>query len=375
MAQILTPTSIVNDAAAAIVEIEKEREDKPHGLKTRFPILNRAVMRHFRFGMIYAMCGASGSGKSYLANMMRTDFTDQFPMIVDVTGIPSNVVTTVLKHGQFKIGSNNTIVRQPLNADIDFEVLNLHFGYEMHNKWELLRTVSTLTGWAFEYLLSSYGVRTDPNSSDFVYNKISDGELELVRRITKAYIHKRPMLVFKHPGSLTSMYQTVAYYKNKFPKRKLIVSNDHTLLHKKEGEKDDQELVDEGIKVFIRIRDDFDAMVIPIAQTNSEMEKDERKSKPELHYPSKKDLYRGGQFYQGCDWVFIQIMPSKFGIEYYGPKQIPTHKLIHLAAVKSRYAIDGQIWFTNHLDKGKLVTAIHNDTINEVTELSNLNGY
>ena len=298
-------------------------------------------------------------------------------MIVDVRNVPNSVIEYAETHGEFRY-RNNTLVREPLNDNREFQVLNLHFGFEMHPIFENLRTVSALTGYGYQYLLSSYGVRMEDDAGiRYQYNKLSDGEMKLIERIKDSLVQKmRNMLVFKQSGSRTEIYNTVykAYdsYVKRNPNIKLCVSLDHSLLTKKAEESGDLELQNELIRTLIDVRDDFGAMVIPIIQTNSNMEDVRRRSDNGAHYPVKSDLYMGGQFYQGSDFLAVMLQPMSIGISEYGPRRVPTSNLIHWSLIKSRYNIPGQIWLWNGLEKSKILTCLLEDNTNRPIPKPNL---
>ncbi len=151
---------------------------------------------------------------------------------------------------------------------------------------------------------------------------------------------------------------TIDKYANMYPNYKLIIQIDHTLLLEKMGNEGDQELMDNQAKRYKDWRDIYDAIVFPLTQLNSDIEDDRRRLNPKLQYPLKSDLYRGGQLYQSSDFVFVAFMPSAIHIDEYGPKKIPTEKLLHLAMIKSRHGAQGHIWLYDALNKGAILNAL-----------------
>jgi hypothetical protein len=103
------------------------------------------------------------------------------------------------------------------------------------------------------------------------------------------------------------------------------------------------------------------------------MEDDKRRLTPALHYPTKKDLYAGGQVYQGSDYVFVSVMPSKLGIAEYGIDKRPTKDIIHFSKIKSRDDTDGQIWLKNALHKGRIFATSYNKDTKTFIDNPNLN--
>ena len=63
--------------AQANEKIKKAMLEKHPGLLTRWPKVNASMGGCWRFGEITALHGASGSGKSYILNMIREDFCNK----------------------------------------------------------------------------------------------------------------------------------------------------------------------------------------------------------------------------------------------------------------------------------------------------------
>jgi len=135
----------------------------------------------------------------------------------------------------------------------------------------------------------------------------------------------------------------------------------------------DLELQDNTIKTIVPLRDAYDIMFLILAQMNSNIEDDKRRNTPALHYPVKKDIYMGGQLYQGSDYVLTMFNPSSIGIANYGPRELPTvyningrKELIHIGIIKSRSGSTGQTWLLNELSTGKLTSIKFDDNGNPI---------
>lgn len=358
-------------------QIELERSGVQTGLMTRWVKLNRAFLKYLRFETIYTLAGASGSGKSYIANMIRSDFTDIEDIVLHKSKFSPAIIEHLLTKGEF-IEESSYIVRLALNRDLPFVPLFIHYSYEMNPHKEMTRTIATMTGYSYAYLLSSEVVGM--KGHDYIYNVVSDEEKFMVDTLLDEIGRKTNVFSFSKALTLREMYETVytitnAYtYSTRYGKPiKVIVSLDHTLLSAQEGPTDDQILQDDTIRTLIKIRQDFGCMILPIVQLNSGLEDDKRRMNKNLHYPTKKDLYRGGQLYQGSDYIIVFQMPSKVGIGLYGPDEIPTQNLIHGSIIKGRDGIDGQIWFNNQLHQGRIVCSDFDKETRVITHIPNLN--
>jgi replicative DNA helicase len=353
----LDPVDNASAARDALEDIQRERTES-RGLITRFPALNRGLIKQARFGTIYTFAGASGAAKSYLLNMIRTDFTDHEDMMIPVDTLDINVINHLASKGEFSLIEDNDgapayLHRKALNADLPFEVVFLHFTIEMSPKRENLRTLSTFTGWDNAYLKSSAAVSKEGINT--LYNKLSDEEYEACRLVLNEFGTRKNILPFKLSPNIEQLKSTAYRAAAAYPGKKLIIAIDHGLLISKLDERSDRELLDNLIKAEIELRDTLDAMIINLAQLNSEIEDDNRRKNPKLHYPTKKDIYCGGQLYQGSDYVFTMFAPARIHLEEYGPDKLPTAGLIHLGLIKNRDGFEGNIWLRNRLDVGKLV--------------------
>lgn len=368
----MTQEAVLN---TAMQEIEQEQSGVQLGLKCRWEKINVAMMKYFRFGNIYVLAGASGSGKSYILNMLRTDFTDQVPM--EIVAPPTSVISHITLNSEFKnIGGR--FIRPALNADLDFVPLFVHFAFEMQPHRELIRTVSTMSGYSYSHILSSAGKRQEDGS--YLFNKLTGDEKHVVRQIAEQFTKRGNVLTFPTTGNVDDLEYTIGeiarrYIDHRSPEEKpvkLIIAIDHSLLTERLSEKDDLELQNAVIKFCIKIRSRYDAMIILIAQMNSNIEDDKRRTTPALHYPTKKDLYMGGQLYQGADFIFTTLAPASLGIGNYGPYSYPTDRLIHFSIIKSRFDIPGQVWMREHLHKGRIVTAEWDKSEKQWREIPNL---
>ena len=339
---IKTPSEV---AVKALQTVKEESEGKQLGLKTRFPGLNIAVGKYFRFKQVYSVSGLSGHGKSILLNMLIQDF---------------------------------------LNPELNlgkcvYDYIICHHSFEMNPEDEELRKASTKLGVSYNHLLSS-----EYNKLNNSYNTISNEELNKLEEVLKQDINK-PIYYFDEPCELKhiamNIVAAIQKYKNNLfnnkallfeycqkrginftdikspddiPNPKVVITIDHTLLLKQaETEKDILHTMRNLAKTAIALKKKG-YLVIFIGQFNNNIEKYERIKQPEVQYPIKSDIYAQGEIYNACDGVFTIYQPELAGILYYGKNRLLTHKLVHLQVLKMRFGRVGSIWLKNELERGLL---------------------
>ncbi len=101
-------------------KIKRSMYERYPGLITRWKKLNKAVGGVFRFGEITYLCGMSGSGKSYVLNMIREDFASE------------------------------------LNENFPYPFKILAFSFEMASEDEVIRTYSSKLKTSYSTLVSAY---------------------------------------------------------------------------------------------------------------------------------------------------------------------------------------------------------------------------
>lgn len=306
-------TEVINNTVKVI---EDERSGKQLGLYTRFDNLNRAAIKYFRFNQFNLFAGLSGSGKSYLLNMIEEDFCNK-----------------------------------ELNS-LTNDIIILHFGYEMNPVDEIIRTTSGKTGLSYAHILSS-----EWNNDTKNYNVLSDKEFNNIKAQMDS-LRNRPILFARHSGTLTQMYITVYELANKFYNSKIVVANDHTLLNRKTKEdKSEIDLLANGAKTFMKIRDDFGAMILALGQLNGDILKVERRTNRVLHYPVMTDLHGSNQVFHASDFVMVMHRPEILNIEEYGSEQLNTKGLVHGAVLKNRRNTSGNVWFKTDFEHGRILAA------------------
>ena len=346
-------TSIDGDSIAkSAFRVIKEEQTTTTGLICRWEKLNLAVLKNWRFKTLYTIAGSSGSGKSYILNMLRSDFTDTQQIILKTKGLSTKYIEQLITYGEF-IRVGDDLVRNPINGDFNKKILWLNFGFDMAAEIELLRSAAIITGTSYAHLLSS-SLLTGRDEAP-IYNKITEEEAYVVQRVMRQYSDHRPNVVyFREPGTIQDILIVIDKYANRYPDHQLAISIDHLLLLEKGSLKSDLELQNDAIKKLKDARDIYNAMIIDLTQFNSEIEEDRRRLNHVLHYPMKSDIYCGGQVFQSSDFVFTAFMPESINLTSYGPRKVPTSKLIHFGMIKSRHGKTGNTWLLNHLERGQI---------------------
>lgn len=310
--QVKTSTQ---SAKEALNKVKESMNEEYPGYLTRWSAMNMAAGKVFRPGQIYAIAGLSGSGKSFVVNMMREDFANP-----ELNG-------RLMERKPFKI---------------------LAFSLEMSSADEILRTISSRMKVSYNDLLSEKEKITEN-----FYAQIKDE----AKRVANDVIY-----YVEDPGDYQQIYDTIEDFAlNKFPSYNIVVTIDHTLLlnHAK-NESSDNDLVSNIMRVCRLARKRFNALVIPVAQLRDDIEKPERINNPLLHYPKRQDIYSSKKVYMDSDWIGVIHRPSRLGINYYGPRDYPVNfddgsDLIAFHILKGRLTgKEGWIKFKNQFHKGTM---------------------
>ena len=312
--KVLVATPIRTAVEKAKREVNVERTGQQKGLKTSWDSFNIAVRKYLRFGHVYLIGGLSGSGKSYITNLIINDFFNR-----------------------------------ELNKEFTDKFMVFSFSFEMASSDEVLRTVSNQTKISYNRFISAEWDKEKQN-----YVGLTDEELKEGFKVLDG-IARRPQLFFEHSGTTEDMVATVDYYMSKYPGVLPVITLDHSLLTTKGGESSDIELIGNIARAALYFKKEHHAMVIILNQLNNNIESSERIRLPNMHYPIRSDLYLGNFIYFACDIVVIVHQPSLLKIKFYGLKKIVTKDLIHLMILKNRFGKVGSIWLINRLDKGLIV--------------------
>lgn len=287
--------------------IEARKAGKQLSLMCRHPKINSALLGGWRFRKQYALCGASGSGKSFYLNLLYQDFINQ--------GLNGNF------RDPFKI---------------------LHFNFEMPSADEVLRNVSSGTSLAYRELISADTM-------------LSSTDHDRVKKHLD-HIKDNPIYFVETMANVQQIHDTIMGFQGRFPQHRLVIGVDHTLLTSTRDEKSEVELISRLSRMFLSVRKRIESMNLLIVQLNDKIEAPERISNPSLHYPKKMDIHGAKAVYRDADYVMIMHAPEKLGIEAYGRKQYPTKDLIAMHFLKGRMGDDGfVIRLRSRLAKGDIL--------------------
>lgn len=371
--------SVVNSAKDRVA---KEKSGLQYGVKSRYPALNRAMLRFFRFAKVVLLAGMSGSGKSYFLNFLRNDFlmyqnvnfgqvdfnlgekTFDLELIDGIYQIPRHTDDfdvagkLYVESGLIKTNSNE-IIMQAINRKCEYDVVLVHFGYEMDAEDELIRTAANFMGRSYGYLMSSeYSL--DSEIQRHVRNTLTDAEYSDVCKVFDALGQRKEYYV-PTSGNVEQLKVTCYDIAAKNPNAKLIITIDHSLLSKRLKEKSDGELQQSVAIAAVELRQRLGALVIILAQLNQNIQSVERVNNAAAHYPIDTDIHHGGQLRWACDTVIINHRPSVLGIKKYGKKGLNTSHLIHGAIVKNRSGRIGNIFFKEDFAHGRILPAKESD--------------
>lgn len=301
------PVIPINEAIkCADEEIIKAMSGVQAGLHCRWPKLVKGLNGGFRFGEFYLLAGASGSGKSMLLNMLLLDFCD--PM---------------------------------LNGHFPYKFKILHFAFEMPSKTEVLRSFASMSGINYRHLV-------DPS------DPLDSASFALLQYQTQQLRTNNIINYVEHTGRVGDIEATVRDFQEQYPDYKLIISLDHTILADFANEQSEVELVSNICKLAIVLRKELGCMVIYIGQLSDKIEEQDRRdpNKPNLHYPTKRDIHGSKASYRNADCVMVLHAPEQLGIEYYGRNQFPTKGLLALHILKMRNGVPGVLRLKHDLSRG-----------------------
>lgn len=300
---ILTQKEAVNQANE---KIKKAMLELHPGLLTRWTKVNASMGGCWRFGEITALHGASGSGKSYILNMIREDFCNK-----------------ELNH-----------FAKPYKI--------LSFSFEMSAADELIRTYSSKLATSYSILTSS-----ETKITEEYYNKIVE---------TSKIVENDIIYYVETSGNREQIKATVEYFNNKFPEHQLIITFDHSLLAEYLDELSEVDLINRISRLALFFKKQYGAMVIILGQLNAEIEKVDRIVNVDLQYPKKSDIHGGKSIYMACDTVIVIHRPEKLQILQYGRERFPTKDLVAWHFLKGRMTgTEGMFRMKQAFSQGTLI--------------------
>lgn len=273
-------------------------------LKTRWPKFNVQCMGGIEPNAIYTVAGISGSGKSSFANSLETDLFDY-------------------------------------NPETEFVVLS--FNFEMLASRQVGRKLSYKLAKTTQELYSA-GIE-----------KLSEAEYHLVLDEAKK-IERYPIYYVDIPGTVEQIRSTVLHFmelpeiKNKW----VVIFLDHTLLTKGKTGNSEREILSDLQHMFMEIKKYGSNTIIQLSQLNREIENTDRVTKPNMHFPIRRDIFGSESVFQASDYLFVLHRPELLGIKEYGPSGWQTANLIYMHFLKNREGEPGIIMFKNNLKHNRM---------------------
>lgn len=283
MAGNLLPIHHISTAAQTALGL---MEDRQRGLnlplRTRWTKLNRVLLGGIDWNTNIVIPALSGSGKSAFVNILVKDLVN-------------------------------------INTNEDFDIL--FFSFEMNSYQHIIRDLCN-------DLKQEYGTLISANEP------LNQSILNKAKELTSDY-DKYPIYFCQETGTVDQIYNTIMNFKK--PEKKLIYIIDHTTLTNTGGESEFNMLTKlSSMAIYLKLKQ-LNITGIYLSQLNSEIESNERITKPNLHEPRRSDIFNAKAIYNMADSVLVIHRPETLGIEYYTVKNYPTKGKMFLHALKGRF--------------------------------------
>ena len=289
-------------------EIVKYITDRRYGivksLQTRWPKFDKQCMGGIEPNAIYTVAGVSGSGKSAFANSLETDLFDR-------------------------------------NPNIDFVVLS--FNFEMLASRQVGRKLSYKLAKTTQELYSA-GVET-----------LSEADYQAVLDEAKK-IERYPIYYIDIPGTVDQIRATILHFMElpEIQNKWVVIFLDHTLLTKGKSGNSERGILSELQHMFMEIKKYGSNTIIQLSQLNREIETTDRISKPNMHFPTRRDIFGSESVFQASDYLLVLHRPELLGLREYGPSNWDTTNLIYMHFLKNREGKPAIIRFKNNLKHNRM---------------------
>lgn len=268
-------THISEAVTETIDYLDRRRKGEITSLRTGIKKLDNETLNGFEWGKIITLAGASGSGKSLIAELWKRGFVEN-------------------------------------NEDQNFKILS--FEFEMLARDQILRQLSGKVNHSTKYLQTA---------------QIDDDEFNGYRKAMKD-MGDYPIYYVDDSGTVPDIIFTIDSFIKEFDminkKEGLVITLDHIILTLGRQGEDDKQVVDLLYKTCVRLKKKYTAMgfnimFILLSQLNRDHKKSERILNPELHYPTEADLFGSSIPYMSSDYVLVSHKPSRIPgmMEWYGP--------------------------------------------------------
>ena len=263
--------------------IEGRKSGEIVSLKTPWSKYNQASLGGLEWQSIHLIAGMSGGGKT--------------------------AIISQLEEGLIR-----------LNPNEKFDILN--FNFEMLARKLVGRKISGLTNLSVRDLYS-------------VDDILTDEQLEAIKAHMKE-MRGKPIFYCGIPGTIDEMKKTIKNHLNN-RRRPLVVILDHSILIKKaKNERSMLESLYSLGAMYSELKKKYKIIFVVLSQLNRDIEGNDRRSSPAMHFPIKKDIFGADAIFQHSDIVMVTHRPEMLNIEKYGPDSWPVEGTIYWHFLKTR---------------------------------------
>lgn len=283
--------SLEDAARKELRYIRGRMDNKIKSLKTPWKKFDKAGMNGIEWGSIITIAGMSGSGKTAILNELES--------------------------GLFA-----------LNPDEKFAVLS--FNFEMMARRLVGRKISKRLKMTTTQIYNADTEDPTKNIKEDTYNKAVNYVLD---------IKDMPLWYVDIPGTVQEIKNTIEYFAMGMEcniDRGVLVTLDHSILVKKFGEQNQNQVLYELAAMFNELKKKIKASFVIVSQLNRGIEAVERIQNKNLHYPQKSDVFGADALYQYSDIFMITHRPEMFNLRAYGPTDLPVNGIIYFHFIKTR---------------------------------------
>jgi len=289
--KILTMIPLKEAARKELRYIKNRMSGKIKSLKTPWKKFDKAGMNGIEWGSIITIAGMSGSGKTAILNELES--------------------------GLFH-----------LNPDENFAVLS--FNFEMVARRLVGRKISKNLKMTTTQIYNADTENKDKNITDKIYRQAVN-YAESIKDL--------PLWYVDIPGTVQEIKNTIEYFAMGMEcniDRGILVTLDHSILVKKFGEQNQNQVLYELAAMFNELKKKIKASFVIVSQLNRGIEAVERIQNKNLHYPQKSDVFGADALYQYSDIFMITHRPEMLNLRAYGPTDLAVDGIIYFHFIKTR---------------------------------------